>query len=132
MQRHRTVSGQALRSIREPGNVVCGSDDGSIELRDCTLAASDAEGWEADDPADAASSARSETISCFMPETKSCLDTLPVPLGSSAAKMASAPCCWNTAGGFLLWKAWSNWLCVMLPEPEVVIDSHHSDSFCLG
>src|SRR6202035_1874898 len=74
----------------------------------------------------------SEAISFDIPETKSAFETLPVPLGSSVEKMASAPCFWNTAGGFLLWNAWSNWLCVMLPEPEVSIESNRLDIFCCG
>src|SRR6202035_2055103 len=74
----------------------------------------------------------SEAISFDIPETKSAFETLPVPLGSSVEKMASAPCFWNTAGGFLLWNAWSNCDCVMLPEPEVSIESNRLDIFCCG
>jgi hypothetical protein len=65
-------------------------------------------------------------------ETKSCFDTLPVPVGSSEAKIASAPCFWKTAGGVFVWKACSNCDCVMLPEPLVSIKSKRFDIFCCG
>src|ERR1035437_10238336 len=123
VQRHRTASGHAWRLIKEPGCGFCGADAGSIWLRACRVAASESWDCEPDCPvlparSDAISFDMTATKSCFetLPvplgssaaATKSCFETLPVPLGSSAAKMASAPCFWNTDGGFLLWNAWSN------------------------
>jgi hypothetical protein len=54
-------------------------------------------------------SARRDTISWDIVETKSCFGTLPLPDGSSAEKIASEPCFWKTAGGFWVWKA--SWNC---------------------
>src|SRR5579863_4356394 len=76
-------------------------------------------------------SARNDTMSWDMPLTKSCLETLPVPFGSSFAKVALGPCCWNTAGGSIVWKAWANCCCVMLLEPPAML-SNSEDIFCWG
>ena len=38
--------------------------------------------------------------SIWTSSTKSCFDTLPLPVGSSCVKITSAPCFWKTAGGF--------------------------------
>jgi hypothetical protein len=40
-------------------------------------------------------SARSDTISWDIVETKSCFETLPLPDGSSAEKIVSEPCFWK-------------------------------------
>jgi len=115
--------------INVPGRAVEGTLAGSVWLSACRLAVKLSDGCDVDEPE---LSARSEAINPDMVETKSCFETLPVPLGSSLAKIAAAPCCWNTAGGFCVWKACSNWDCVMLPEPLMSIESNRLDIFCWG
>jgi hypothetical protein len=110
-----------------PGAAVDGTLAGPIWLSACGLAVNVSVGCDVDCPE---LPVRSDAIKSSMVETKSCFDTPPLPLGSSVAKIAAAHCCWNTTGGFCVWKACSNWACVMLPEPLMSIESNRFYIFC--
>ena len=70
-----------------PGAAVDGTLAGSIWLSACRLAVNVSVGGDVDCPE---LPVRSDAIKPDMVETKSCFDTLPLPLGSSAAKIAAA------------------------------------------
>jgi hypothetical protein len=76
--------------INVPGAAVDGTDAGLIWFNACRLAFNVLAGC---DPDCADPPARSDAIKPDMVETKSCFDTLPVPVGSSDVKIAFAPCC---------------------------------------
>ena len=135
MQRHRAAFDQAWRLIRAPGggtfescSAIFGSEAGSIWLRDCTLAASD--DWRSRPVRHCQRAARPSAASCRRrnPASRRCRCRWDRVLRKWRPRPASG----TGRADFWSGRPGRTGLWVMLPEPEVSIESNSSDIFCCG